>query len=356
MRKGKVALSILCLVVGFLSCNKDDGGGGITEIELRDRTEQQAKDKDSLIKYLSTHYYNAGDFEGNPNPKSAGLIIKKVPESGILPNATDKVLYTDDGNNDNDAVKTKTVVFKETTYEFYILDLNPKETGTSPNFSDQIRLNYEGFTLDDKVFDSAVTPVDFDLVSLIPGWRKVMPFFKAAESFANNEDGTVDYMNHGVGVMFLPSGLAYFSQAQGGIPAYRSIAFKFDLFQTAIADHDNDGIPSYLEDINGDGEFTINTDADTKDGDDTDSDNIPNYFDLDDDGDGVPTINELESKTYSINTNQGEEEPVLGAKEFKISRSESEGIITLKTVTIKDSNSDGIDDYLDKDIAINYNE
>jgi len=183
-----------------------------------------------------------------------------------------------------------------------------------------------------------------------------MPFFSGAETFMSENDGTVNYMNHGVGVMFLPSGLAYFNNTVSGIATYTSIAFKFDLFQIDKNDHDNDGVPSYLEDLNGDGGFTLNTSIDTNDGDDTDSDNIPNYVDLDDDGDGVPTLNELESATYTVDTNQGEQEPVLGAKEFEISRSESAGIITIKTVTIKDSNSDGLDDYLDEKITINYNE
>ncbi|MFD1162414.1 FKBP-type peptidyl-prolyl cis-trans isomerase [Hwangdonia seohaensis] len=344
MRKGKIALSILCLIVGFLSCNKDDGGS-FTEVPQRDRTEQQASDKDSLVKYLNGHYYNASAFINNTNPSIKDLVITTI---------TDEVISSDADSLLINAVDLKTVKFSETDYEFYILDLNPNAGGESPKFSDQIRVNYEGFTLDNKVFDSAVTPVDFDLISLVPGWRKVMPFFKAAESFTNENDGTVSYTNHGVGVMFLPSGLGYFSNATGGISAYTSIAFKFDLFQVAENDHDNDGIPSYLEDLNGDGEFTLNTGVDTNDGDDTDNDGIPDYFDIDDDGDGVPTLNELEHKTYTVDTNQGEEEPVLAAEEFEFSRSKSAGIITIKTVTIVDSNNDGLADYLDKNIAIDY--
>lgn len=348
MRKGKIALSILCLAIGFLSCNKDDGGD-VTPVELRDRAEQQIADKDSIVKYLNGHYYNASAFVGNSDPSTKDLIITELPSDGLVPDPTNNTLLMDD-------VQLKSVTFEDTVYEFYILDLNPNAAGESPKFSDQIRATYEGFTLDNEVFDSAVTPVDFDLVSLVPGWRKVLPLFKGAESFVNNGDGTIDYMNHGVGVMFLPSGLAYFNSGSTGISSYESIAFKFDLFQTSVNDHDNDGIPSYLEDLNGDGEFTFNTDADTKDGDDTDSDNIPNYFDLDDDADGVPTLNELEPKTYTVDTNQGEQEPTLGAKEFEVSRSESEGIITIKTVTIQDSNNDGIDDYLDENIEIDYTE
>lgn len=48
-------------------------------------------------------------------------------------------------------------------------------------------------------------------------------------------------------------------------------------------DDDGDNVPTYKEDINGDGDFT---------NDDSDGDGIPNYLDNDDDGDGILTINE----------------------------------------------------------------
>ncbi len=52
-------------------------------------------------------------------------------------------------------------------------------------------------------------------------------------------------------------------------------------------------MPSYLEDLNGDGEFTVNYDdlEDTTD-DDTDGDGTPDYADTDDDNDGVFSIYE----------------------------------------------------------------
>lgn len=350
MKKGKIALSILCLLVGFLSCNKDDDGDPFTEIPLRDRTEQQVKDKDSLVKYLNNHYYNASAFDGNPDPSIKDLIITELPSDGVVPDPDNNRLLMDD-------VVLKSVTFAGALYEFYILNLNPNAGGKSPTFADKVRVNYEGFTLDNNVFDSTVNPVDFDLLALVPGWRKVMPFFKAAETFMSLNDGTVDYTNHGAGVMFLPSGLGYFGTPTTGIPAYSSIVFKFDLFQISVNDHDNDGLPSYYEDLNGDGEFTIaDSEDDTITHDDTDGDSTPNYFDLDDDGDGVSTLDELEHKTYIVDTNLGEEEPVLAEKEFEFRRSESDGVLTIKTVKIVDSNNDGIDDYLDINIAINYNE
>ncbi|HMC01940.1 MAG TPA: hypothetical protein VKN14_12965, partial [Flavobacteriaceae bacterium] len=64
----------------------------------------------------------------------------------------------------------------------------------------------------------------------------------------------------------------------------------FELFAMSVNDHDNDLVPSYLEDLNGDGEFTwdIEEETDTTD-DDTDDNDIPDFFDPDDDGDGVLT-------------------------------------------------------------------
>lgn len=285
MRKGKIALSILCLVVGFLSCNKDNGGTTAVSIELRDRAEQQIADNDSIVKYLEGHYYNASAFVNNPDPSISDLIITTITDE-IISSDADSLLI-------NAVGEPKNITFSDTEYEVYVLDLNPLATGDSPKFSDQVRVNYEGFTLDNKIFDSAVTPVDFDLVSLVPGWRKVLPSFKGAETFMTESDGTVNYINHGVGVMFLPSGLAYFNNAVTGVASYTSIAFKFDLYQTSQNDHDNDGVPSYLEDLNGDGEFTVNFEdlTDATD-DDTDGDTVPNYLDNDDDGDGVLTIDE----------------------------------------------------------------
>ena len=62
------------------------------------------------------------------------------------------------------------------------------------------------------------------------------------------------------------------------------VAFSGKVTYTSeYVDDDNDGIPSILEDINGNGDL---------EDDDTDGDGIPNYKDEDDDGDNVPTIKE----------------------------------------------------------------
>jgi hypothetical protein len=286
MKLRNVSLYFLCLTFCFASCKKDDDD--FVSVPLRDRGEQQIADKDSIIKYLDSHYYNASDFDGtNPNITSKDLVITEYVDGTDIPDG--HKLLSDD-------YVTKMVTFAATDYEIFYIDLNvgTNEDSPSPNFPDNVLVNYEGTTLENEIFDSTATPVEFDLLSLIPGWRKVLPEFRTSEGFNENEDGTVDYINPGVGIMFVPSGLAYFATGSGIISPYESIVFKFDLYQMSENDHDNDNVPSFLEDWNtNDGEFTLNsTGVEVRDGDDTDSNGIPDYFDADDDGDGIPTINE----------------------------------------------------------------
>ena len=338
MRKRKIALFIFSLILGFISCNNDDDNV-IPEVEIRNRAEQQIIDNDSIVGYLENHYYNSSDFVNNSNPSIANLVITELLEGETLPTGSTML--------DVAVGDSKKITFADTTYEYYVLNLNPNAAGNSPTFADEVRVRYEGFTLDDNVFDSAVTPVDLDLVSLVPGWRKVMPKFNTAPAngFIIESDGTVDYMNHGVGLMFLPSGLGYFSSSSRGIKAYSPLAFKFDLLQMKENDHDNDGIPSYLEDLNGDGEL-IGKDQNTDN--DFDNDGFPryNYIDNDDDGDGVLTKNEILIKKYNKPTEAEIENLVLASNEVLIGiKKENDGTFT--GTTSIDTDKDGTADYLD---------
>ena len=108
-----------------------------------------------------------------------------------------------------------------------------------------------------------------------------------------NGDGTISYEGFGIGAIFIPSGLGYFdrSAAGGSVPSYSPLVFKIDAFAYELdTDFDGDGIPSILEDVDGDG----NLNNDNTDGDFSNWDLIPNYRDTDDDGDGILTIDEIE--------------------------------------------------------------
>ncbi len=332
MRIRKVTLYILCLTFGFLSCKKDNNTTEVTP--PRDRGEQQIIDNDSIVGYLETHYYNSGDFVSNPDPSIDDLVITELSDGETVPDGSTLLM---------DAVEKKSVVYAETDYDFYILKLN-QGGGDSPTFADDIRVLYEGFTLDDNVFDSnTIIPYYADLITqvVVEGWRRVFPEFNTAESFVENEDGTLDYMNKGLGVMFLPSGLAYFSSPGPSFPAYSPLIFKFELLQMYQNDHDGDGIPSYLEDLNGDGEFTLD--------DDTDGDNIPNYADNNDDGDGVLTKDEIIIKTYTKGTVDEIKNMPLESNQVLLNKivKEQDGTYTGTVITFTDTDGDGTPDYLD---------
>ena len=344
MKLRKIALTVLCIATCFLSCNKDDDGGTTpTVVEDRDRTEQQITDKASLLSYFETHYYNSSDFEAIANPTINDLIITKLAEG--VTDAPDGNTLLKDATN----LETKEIVFADTDYEYYILNLKTGGGTESPTFADNVVVTYEGFNLEDAIFDSAVNPVNFDLTTLVPGWRKVIPQFNVAESFVENADGTISFVNQGIGVMFLPSGLGYFSGALQGIPAYSPIIFKFELLQMSQNDHDNDGVPSYLEDIDKDGElFDENTDEDFNS-----SNGFPlyNYADTDDDGDGILTKDEITITTENRATIEELKEIALESNQELLNQivKEDNGTFTGTIITFTDSDSDGKEDYLDSE-------
>ena len=338
----KFSIYLLTIVTLFVACNDDDDDDTIPFVE-RDRAEQQLDDNDSIVNYLSTHYYNSDFFETGVDHKYTDIIITELLPGEDVPSGN-TLLFED--------VETFMTVYLDTDYQYYILRLN-QGGGDAPKFTDGVRVRYEGISVaSEEVVDAVITPIALGLqgngistFGSIKAWQLVMPEFSSSFDFTTN-NGSVDYTNFGLGMMFVPSGLAYFSGTNTGTN-YDNLVFKFELLQFEEIDHDNDGIPSYVEDVNGNLEV---------EDDDTDINTIPNFIDIDDDGDEVLTINELIPTEYSVNTNIGEEEPVLGINEYEISRNEVSGIITINTVTIADSNDDGMPDYLDKTITINYNE
>ncbi len=342
MKSIKFIVYLVFVSVVVISCKDDDVT--VPDVVIRDRGEQQLADSDSLIDYLSTHYYNSDFFLTGTNHKYTDIIITELAEGEDVPTGHTLLL---------DAVETHTTTYEETDYEYYVLRLN-QGGGESPRFTDQVRVRYEGSLLvTGETFDGVVTPIDLLMQGVgftggvIRGWQLVLPQFSTSSDFTLN-NGIVEYNDYGLGMMFLPSGLAYFSgTASGTLSSYSNLIFKFELLQYEEVDHDGDGIPSYVEDI--DANLSVLDD-------DTDEDFAPNYVDLDDDGDGVNTFDELMSITYTVDTNVNEEEPVLDEGEYEVSRSETAGIITINTVKVVDSDNNGTPDYLQEDIAINYNE
>jgi hypothetical protein len=150
-------------------------------------------------------------------------------------------------------------------------------------------------------FEEVVYPQSMiSLFTTISGWSETFPIFKTG-TYTANADGSITHYDFGAGVMFLPSGLAYYNTGSGSIPAYSPLVFSFKLYELQRLDQDNDGIPSYLEDLNGDGYVRVLATG-VVNPDDTDGDGVPNFLDVDDDGDNYTTRLEI---TKPAGTNSG---------------------------------------------------
>lgn len=317
----KLKLYILIIAILFLgfSCG-DDEGDGITEVPEADRTEQQVIDNDSLVGYLQTHYINETILSNNPSISFDNIEINELPEDGELPNPDQNSLLID-------LVETFTTTYFDVEYEYYVLRINQGGSEVSPNFSDKVRVSYEGSLMDDTIFDSSISPVDFDLTATIAGWGRVLPEFNNAEDFIINSDGTVTYNNPGIGIMFLPSGLGYYSAAAGSVPVYSNLIFKFKIFQSEVNDHDFDNVPSHLEDINGNYDLTD---------DNSDDDTFADFVDSDDDNDGTLTVDEdLEPDSDLTVDRDGDGDPTNDIGDGDPTNDDTDG--------------DGIPNYLDPD-------
>ncbi|MAV00764.1 MAG: hypothetical protein CMC37_04220 [Flavobacteriaceae bacterium] len=315
----KVHFFFFLFLVLFYSC-PEDPDSGLVDIPENDRTEQQLIDRDSLLGYFDTHYYNSAYLQNNPNFTLDEIIISELPEDGNLPDPDQNTMLSDD-------IITLTTTYFDIEYEYYILKISQGASETSPNFSDRVRVNYEGSLMDGIIFDSSSTPVDFDLTNTIAGWSRVLPEFNNATDFIVNDDGTVDYNNPGIGLMFLPSGMGYYSSAAGSVPVYSNLIFKFKLLESEENDHDYDNVPSHLEDLNGNLDLTD---------DNTDDDPYADFVDSDDDNDGTLTIDEdLEPDTDLTVDRDGDGDP--------------ENDIGDGDPTNDDTDGDGIPNYLDTD-------
>jgi len=354
-----LATSILCFGLVILSCKKDDDENVPDVVPPRDRQEVYDENIVDIVEYLETHFYNYEEFEQNPTYSDLSVMPYNV-----TPNDTFEIVFdTIEGVNSDktpliDQVISKIVTDSGIDYTLYYLVVR-EGLGGDIHPIDQVFANYKGFLMDDgTLFDSAVSGIPFHLTSVgnlfgvVAGFRESLIEFKARQGYSENIDGTITNHNHGIGAVFVPSGLGYFSQTQVSIPSYSNLIFAFNPEKRTLFDHEADGVFSYLEDLN--------ENQDSFD-DDTDGDDIPNFVDVDDDGDGALTKDEVERTAYTEDENM---EPFItnsAAQEYYDTyaipgellyniEDNNDGTFTLNTVIITDSNNDGTPDYLDSSI------
>lgn len=286
MNKIKFYFILSMLSLALFSCSKDK------EDELtppREYSVQYATDIKDIEEYLTTYYIE--EVTANFDIK-----ITKIPEGGNQVSVMKQTKYP---------IQFREVDLHGVKYKLYYLVLNEGK-GESPTNVDAVLSAYKGDYLQQVTtdgvtkltateFEKSDTPQTFfQLTNVVTGWSEVFPKLKTG-TYSSNADGTVSYQDFGAGVVFIPSGLAYFSSGSGTIPSYAPLVFNVKLYAIQRNDQDGDGIPSYLEDLNGDGylySFTNTTlypTPPTTNPDDTDGDGVPDFLDVDDDGDNYTT-------------------------------------------------------------------
>jgi hypothetical protein len=266
---------VLSLFTGFYSCQNDDSSSATPD---RPYGDVYLEDIAEIEDFLHTHYATI-DSEYN-------VTFTQIPEGGSQQSVWDMP----------ELVRDFEVELHDITYKVYYLNLR-EGSGENITRVDSSFVSYKGFsfakttvdavdTYTQTVFDSKQNPVWLSLDEVIRGWAEVIPKFKTG-TFSSQVDGTISFDNFGTGVMFLPSGLAYFSSGTLTIPSYAPLVFSFKLHNLRRRDHDRDGILSMHE-------YGPNF---VDDAIDTDGDGRPDYIDVDDDADGVLTKTER-SFTY----------------------------------------------------------
>lgn len=251
------------------SCTKSES---TATVALRDYNEQYASDIDSIDKYIDTHYISSVDGDFN-------ITMAKIPVGGSQLSVRLQQVYPLDSikvqNDDHDV-----------NYKIYYLKLR-EGVNENPTAVDSVYVSYKGNLLTDGQFDYSESPVWFQLQAVVAAWGEIIPLFKTGTYDTSEGPEPTTFSNFGAGVMFVPSGLAYYNQIPSAyIPSYSPLIFSFKLKSQRFRDHDKDGVLSKFE--------VSPTLIGQKPADyDSDGDGVANFYDIDDDGDRYMTKNEI---------------------------------------------------------------
>lgn len=283
--KMKLSLRLLLLlpfIFIMVGCPADDG-----PIEIPDRpyADVYTEDIAEIENFMNTHFTTV-DADYN-------VVFTKIT-SGTPGTPISDGLDTS-VNQDNPAkpLKFKIVSKGGVDHKLYFLKLR-EGVGASPTKLDSIFTGYKGYKIDKNAdpplstflgtnFDEASNPAWLQLQDVIQGWQEIFPEFKVGNSVTDPNTGITTFSDFGAGVMFIPSGLAYFSQSVTSIGAYTPILFSFKLMKLRYKDHDGDKILSKDEYGGPTSGTALDSDGDSK----------PDYADFDDDNDGKLTKEEI---------------------------------------------------------------
>ena len=100
--------------------------------------------------------------------------------------------------------------------EYKVVESGPA-TGAHPGATDEVKVNYEGTTINGKVFDSSFqrgVPADLRLDQVIPGWTQALQLMRPGDTW----------------MIYLPAKLGYGAESPSpDIPANSVLIFKIQL-------------------------------------------------------------------------------------------------------------------------------
>lgn len=278
-----LSLLVFILIMG-ISCKKDSVED---TTEPFDHEAQLQKDKDSISKYLKTHYFNTKDSIfwtiGSGSEATGALPEGEQLALNLDPNL-DSIIGID--------VEANETVSSYTMYYYEIAQgIDPGNVGfSSPSIVDSVFVKYTGTLLDSTVFDSREDyPVWFMLPNTIEGWARGMSKFSRG-TFETLSDDDFKFIDPGKGYLIFPSGLGYRNNFVGGISDSQNscLVFRIELDDVKLIDTDLDGVPTKYEiTIDEGGNFSFY---------DTDGDGFNDHSDVDDDNDFSLTRDELDAE------------------------------------------------------------
>ncbi|MFP9098087.1 FKBP-type peptidyl-prolyl cis-trans isomerase [Flavobacterium sp. RHBU_24] len=284
MNRSLKALGLIALITLFASCKKDDGADVTPP---RDYTVQYAAEKVQIEEYMQTHYMTVdANFNVTFDTLVAGSGHVSIWDQTDYPKISKNVYSVAEAN--------------VPLYTLYYIVLQ-QGVGIAPTRADNVKVAYRGQLFDGTQFDyNPLGETPLNLSGTIEGWQEIIPMFRPGVYV--DEPGSPNppsYQNYGAGVMFVPSGLAYYNSGSGNVGAYEPLIFSFKLHAAEYLDADSDGIlnineresefsdPFYYNTDKDKGDVTLDHTVAYKDG------YAPNYLDPDDDDDGFSTQLEL---------------------------------------------------------------
>ena len=227
-------------LLGLYSCKKSEDSGE----KIREMTEVIPENDQAIQAYLKSHYCEL-DSDGNIVLGAVGSTGKtSIWDRADLKRKELRVL--DQHNN----------YITNTMYYVILREGN----GQQATVADRSFVLYKAESLDGKVYDDGNLFVSRNWMDLLGteasvyrggtviGFREAVAMLKASTSAITEQSNgkLVAPTDGGVGVFFMHSGITYYT-GTSNIPAYTPLIFEINLLKTERYDHDGDGIPSINE-------------------------------------------------------------------------------------------------------------